>query len=59
MANKRGTAVPVLSHRILRYFSVLILTVLSYKLTSASDEDAFRAGQSMLSPVAAASRDVR
>lgn len=59
MANKRGTAVSDPFHDILRYYSVLILTVLSYKFTSASEGDAFRAGQSISSPVAAASRDVR
>ncbi|KTG45577.1 hypothetical protein cypCar_00012019, partial [Cyprinus carpio] len=59
MANKRGTAVSAPFHYILRYYSALILAVLSYKFTSASEDDAFRAGQSILSPVAAASRDVR
>ncbi|XP_016301096.1 GDP-fucose protein O-fucosyltransferase 2-like isoform X2 [Sinocyclocheilus anshuiensis] len=59
MANKRGTAGSAPFHDILRHYAVLILTILSYKFTTATEEDAFRAGQSILSPVAAASRDVR
>lgn len=59
MANKKGTTVSAPFHDNLRYYLVLILAVLSYKFTSASEDDAFRAGQSILSPVAAASRDVR
>lgn len=59
MANERGTAVSAPFQYILRYYSLLILAVSSFKFTWASEDDTFRAGQSILSPVAAASRDVR
>lgn len=59
MANKRGTAGSAPFHECLRHYSVLILTILFFKFSSGTEDDAFRAGQSILSPVAAASRDVR
>ncbi|XP_026073405.1 GDP-fucose protein O-fucosyltransferase 2-like isoform X1 [Carassius auratus] len=60
MANKRGTAGSAPFHDILGQYLVLILIILFYKFSSATMDDIFRAGQSMmLSPVAAASRDVR
>lgn len=57
MATKRGFVFPF--HLRLRRFFVMICIIFSFKLASATVEEAFRAGQSTLPQVAAASRDVR